>query len=215
MLRLPLLGYYEDNSARLTEEPLPVRPGLGLLRPGVFQIPAEPIVITIGDNSIRAHIHSKIPRARFQALLHPSAMISPSCHVGNGTVIYHGSIVQAGTRIGKHAIINTSANIDHDNLIGDFAHVSPGATLCGGIRVGIGSFIGAGAIVLPGIQIGAWAIVGAGAVVTRDVPYGATVVGTPARVIAWNQQAGAVTNAKKRNPPNHGHPPHSTNETTH
>lgn len=214
-LHIPVLGYYDDNSARLTETPIPVRPGLGLLRPGVFQVPSEKLVLTIGNNSVRAKIHAKIPQARFQALVHPSAIVSQSCRVGDGTVVYHGSIIQAGTFVGKHAIINTSASVDHDNLIGDFAHISPNATLCGSVRVGIGSVVGAGAVVLPGIQIGAWAIVGAGAVVTRDVPYGATVVGAPARIIAWNQQEGALSNAKRKSSSNNGHPPHSANETTH
>jgi acetyltransferase EpsM len=214
-LRIPVLGYYDDNATLLTESPIPIRPGLGLLRPGVFQIPSEKLVLTIGNNSVRAKIHSRLPKAKYQALVHPSAIVSPSSNVGDGSVIYHGSIVQAGTKIGKHAIINTSASVDHDNLIGDYAHISPNSTLCGGVRVGIGCLVGAGAVILPGVQIGAWAIVGAGAVVTRDVPYGATVVGAPARIISWNQQDGAVTNSKRKSSANHGHPPHSTNETTH
>jgi sugar O-acyltransferase (sialic acid O-acetyltransferase NeuD family) len=180
-LRVQVLGYFDDNKALLTEEPVPVRPGLALLRKGVFQVPRQPLVITIGNNTIRARIAEQLPAARFQTLAHPSCLISPSCKIDDGTVVFHGAILQAGTRVGKHVIINTAASVDHDNAIADFAHISPNATLCGNVSIGIGSQVGAGAVVLPGIKIGDWATVGAGAVVTKDVPDGAVVVGNPAR----------------------------------
>lgn len=180
-LRVQLLGYFDDNTALLTEEPVPVRPGLALLRNGVFQVPRQPIVITIGNNTIRARIAEQLPTARFQTLAHPSCLISPSCIIDDGTVVFHRAVLQAGTRVGKHVIINTAASVDHDNVIHDFAHISPNATLCGNVSVGIGSQVGAGAVVLPGIKIGDWVTVGAGAVVTKNVPDGTTVVGNPAR----------------------------------
>jgi acetyltransferase EpsM len=98
-------------------------------------------------------------------------------------VLIHQSVVQAGTVIGRHCIINTSASIDHDCVIEDFVHISPNATLSGNVRVGEGTHIGAGATIIQGITVGKWCTVGAGAVVIRDVPDYATVVGVPARVI--------------------------------
>jgi acetyltransferase EpsM len=182
-LRMSLLGYYDDNAALLTEDPIPIRPGVTLLRAGVFQAPAEPLVVTIGNNKIRARIVEQLGKARFQSLIHPTATLSPSCRIADGTVVFHQAILQADTRIGRHAIINTAASIDHDGSIGDFAHISPNATLCGNVTVGVGAQVGAGAVVLPGIKIGDWAVVGAGAVVTKHVPPGATVVGNPARIV--------------------------------
>jgi acetyltransferase-like isoleucine patch superfamily enzyme len=54
-----------------------------------------------------------------------------------------------------------------------------------------GASIGANATILPGITIGQNAIVGAGAVVTRSVPPHAVVVGNPARIIRYTNDAGA------------------------
>lgn len=52
-----------------------------------------------------------------------------------------------------------------------------------------GCSIGANATLLPGISIGQHAMVGAGAVVTRSVPPYAVVVGNPARIIRYVEDA--------------------------
>ena len=52
-----------------------------------------------------------------------------------------------------------------------------------------GASIGGGAVILPGIRIGEAAMVGAGAVVTKDVPAGAVVVGNPARITGYVDDA--------------------------
>lgn len=140
-----------------------------------------PLIISIGDNKIRARIAKGLP-VHFGTVIHSSAIISPTALIGEGTVVMQGAIIQADARTGKHTIINTAASVDHDCVVGDFAHVSPGAVLCGGVSVGEGTHVGAGAVLLPGIKIGKWCRVGAGAVVIRDVPDNYTVVGNPARI---------------------------------
>ena len=57
-----------------------------------------------------------------------------------------------------------------------------------------GASIGGGAVILPGIRIGDKAMVGAGAVVTRDVPDFAIVLGNPARITGYTDQAGKQMN---------------------
>jgi dTDP-4-dehydrorhamnose 3,5-epimerase-like enzyme len=52
-----------------------------------------------------------------------------------------------------------------------------------------GASIGANATILPGVRIGRGAMVGAGAVVTRNVPPYATVVGNPATIIGYQDNA--------------------------
>jgi UDP-2-acetamido-3-amino-2,3-dideoxy-glucuronate N-acetyltransferase len=53
-----------------------------------------------------------------------------------------------------------------------------------------GASIGGGAVILPGVHIGHNAMVGAGAVVTRDVPPFAIVIGNPARITGYTDNAG-------------------------
>lgn len=116
-------------------------------------------------------------------VIHPTAAVSKTAIVGEGSQVLAHSVVAADVVIGKAAIVNNSANVDHECVLGDGVHIAPGAVLCGCISVGENSLIGAGAVVLPRIKIGKNVLVGAGAVVTRDVPDGIVVAGNPAKKI--------------------------------
>lgn len=143
------------------------------------------IIVSIGDNRIRRLVAGRLGAARIApALIHTSAVVSPSARIGRGSVVMAGAVIEAGTTVGCHCIINTGATVNHQCRLADYVHISPGATLCGNVSVGTGSWIGAGATVIPGIVIGPDARVGAGATVIRPVVGGTTVAGTPARPIA-------------------------------
>ena len=116
---------------------------------------ASPVIVSIGSNAIRKSIVEKLS-GEFGTAIHPSAIISPTAKVGEGTVVMQGSIIQSDTIIGRHCIINTKASIDHECVIGDYAHISPGSILCGNVSVGEGTWIGAGTIIIPGVKIGKW-----------------------------------------------------------
>jgi acetyltransferase-like isoleucine patch superfamily enzyme len=92
--------------------------------------------------------------------------------------------VNPGARIGRNAIVNTAAVVEHDCVVEDHAHVSPGALLGGATRIGANAHVGIGATVIQGLVIGASAFVAAGAVVIGDVPDGARVAGVPARAMS-------------------------------
>lgn len=137
-------------------------------------------IVAIGDNALRKRVVGQTKHA-FGQVIHPSAVVSTTTQIGDGTMVLHGVIVQAFAVIGKHVILNTGSRVDHDCKLGDYVHVAPGAILCGTVEVGEGALIGAGSVVLPGRRIGAWAVVGAGSVVTHNVPDNAVVKGNPAR----------------------------------
>jgi sugar O-acyltransferase (sialic acid O-acetyltransferase NeuD family) len=149
--------------------------------------PADQVRLVNGIGSIRSTglrraIYTRFCEKQylFDSLIHPSAIIAPEVHIGNGVQVMAGAVVQPGSWLGENVIINTGARVDHDCLIDAHAHIAPGVTLSGNVRIGRGAHIGTGATIIQGIEIGANALVGAGAVVICDVPSGVTVVGVPA-----------------------------------
>jgi len=142
----------------------------------------SPMIVSIGVNETRKRIVEKL-NCHFATAIHPSAVVSPSAKIGEGTVVMPGAIINADVVIGKHCIINTGASIDHECVIGDYCHIAPHATLCGQVHVGEGTLVGVGAAAIPCMEIGEWCTVGAGAVVTRSLPANCTAVGIPAKVI--------------------------------
>lgn len=153
----------------------------------IFKKPTKGVALAmgmggVGDNSPRMKLYQSLSSRGFvfPCFSHPSAMVSESARLGNGTVVMAGAVVQAGCLLGENVIINTGALVDHDCRIEDHAHIAPGAVLSGGVSIGCGAHIGAGAVVIQGIRIGERALVAAGAVVVKDVKQGSMVMGVPA-----------------------------------
>lgn len=148
----------------------------------------SPIILAIGDNDTRKRLSQKLD-CEFGKAIHPTAIISATSEVGEGSVVMPGAVINAGTHIGRHCIINTGAVVEHDCRIEDYAHISPSSTLCGNVHIGEGTWVGAGSTVIQGINIGRWVVIGAGAVVINDIPDNAVAVGSPARIIRFTNNS--------------------------
>lgn len=142
--------------------------------------PDIPLLISIGDNALRRRLAEKVQH-NAGTFVHASALLSPQAHIGAGSMVLKGTIIQTGVLTGRHCIINSGAIVEHDCSLKDYVHIAPGAILCGAVSIGEGSLVGAGAVVLPGISIGKDCVVGAGSVVTRSLPDGSRCCGNPAR----------------------------------
>ena len=151
----------------------------------------SPMIVSIGVNRIRKMIVERLrannSAIEFATAIHPSAVISPSAKIGEGTVVMAGAVVNADAVIGKHCIVNTGATVDHDCVIGDYCHIAPGANVSGGTHIGEGTWIGVGACVIQCLNIGKWSFIGAGSVVVKDVSDGVVAYGNPCKVIHENE----------------------------
>src|SRR5262245_56695603 len=116
----------------------------------------------VGDNSRRRKVFESVRELGFEfiAVIHPTAILSPSAEIGGGTCVFPGAIVGAGARLGSNVIVNTGAIVEHDCSLGDHVHVASGAVLAGGVSVDEGAHVGAGATVKQGVRIGRDAVVG-------------------------------------------------------
>lgn len=185
----PILGYLDDGGAR---DFLPGIPWLGRLDAIAQLKDAFHAIVAVGDNSVREKLVGKLRglRAdlRFATALHPSAVISPSATLGEGTVVMANAVVNARSVIGPHVILNTAASCDHDNRIHSFASLAPGARLGGNVELGERSAVGMGACLHHGRKVGPDSVIGSGSVVTKDFPAGVVAYGNPAQTVRQRQK---------------------------
>ena len=144
-----------------------------------------PVAFGVGINHIRAKLYQKCMDNGLEivTLIHPSAVLSSSVTVGEGSVVMAGVVMNADANIGKCCIINSSCVIEHDNVIGDFAHISPLVACAGDVTVGEYTHIGIGSCIIQGVSIGSNSIIGAGSVVVTDLVAQKLAYGNPCKVI--------------------------------
>lgn len=120
--------------------------------------------------------------ARFTTLVHPTARVSPTSRLGDGSLVNVFGAIAAHTVLGAHVSVNRGALVGHHDGIGDYVTIGPGARIGGNTRIGARTYVGMGAIVLDNLTVGEGCVIGAGAVVTRDLPDRVLAVGVPARI---------------------------------
>jgi UDP-2-acetamido-3-amino-2,3-dideoxy-glucuronate N-acetyltransferase len=136
------------------------------------------------------------------------------CNIGDRTKIgafveiQKGAVIGSDCKISSHSFICEGVTIEDRVFVGhSVVFINdryPRATNANGelqseqdwavqeTRVKSGASIGSGSVILCDVTIGENAIVGAGSVVTKNVPANAVVVGSPARVLRYLQQAAAL-----------------------
>ena len=137
-------------------------------------------IITVGQiktPNIRTRLFDLLKnlKAELPVIKSPFSYCSPRAVVGEGTILLHGSLVNAYAEIGANCIINSMALIEHDVKVANHCHIATGARVNGGVVIGQGSFIGSGCVIREGVQIGERAIIAAGETVFQDIPTGAFV----------------------------------------
>ena len=97
----------------------------------------------IGLDKRRYNLFKKIEKycLSFPKIVSPLAYLSKDSEIGNGSVLFHNSLVNTNVKIGNHCIVNSKALIEHGCEIGDFCHISTGAIINGEVKIGNGSFI--------------------------------------------------------------------------
>src|ERR1044072_3056858 len=86
-------GVFDDNLTK-TVWNLP-----NLTFPGQFNFVSNELIISIGNNTIRKKISSKII-AKYHTAIHPSSVISTYSSIEEGSVIMGGVVVNADSHIG-------------------------------------------------------------------------------------------------------------------
>lgn len=140
----------------------------------------ESALITVGqikNSETRTRLYDRLKQlgVELPVIISPRAYCSKHTVIGEGTIIMHGTILNAAARIGKNCIVNSQALVEHDVEIDDHCHISTGARVNGGVTIGKGSFVGSGVVIKENVRVGENVIIGAGQIILRDLPNGKVV----------------------------------------
>lgn len=147
-------------------------------------------MIAVGEPSARETLFDKVKSAGFSlaTLIDPTALISPSAEIGEGTIVCEFVSVHCNVIIGNNCVIQPYCDIGHDIIVGGSSvfspHFAPGGHSVFGNKV----YCGMASSAKEGLTFGDNAVVAMGAAVFRDVPENSVVVGNPARVTRGNDE---------------------------
>jgi len=177
------LGFLDDNSENWGKELLGVR----ILGPLSTALDYDAFFVNgIGSPTTFHKKPEIIARAdiredRWATIIHPTASVSKTAHIGIGTVIFQNATVTSNVVIGKHVVILPNSIISHDVQIGDYSCIAGGACISGNVKLGAKCYIGTNSSIIGNVTIGEQCLIGMGSVVLKDVPENTVVAGNPAR----------------------------------
>lgn len=156
----------------------------------------ELIAVGLGEPAPRRDLADELIArgARLATVVHPTAWVAPTAHIGEGVVIAPFAFVGPGARIGDLSVLNTYASVGHDSVVGRCCVLSPYAVIGGWARVEDEAYLATHAVLTPRKTVGAGSSVSAGSVVFRDVPPASLAMGNPAKSRAlYATPAGAAS----------------------
>lgn len=151
-------------------------------------------IIAVGEPLTREKLFRRLTdeNIKLTSLIDPTATVSPTAKIGNGTIICEYSTIHTGVELGNNVLIQPYCTLGHDIMVGNHSVLSTFCAPGGGAVFGERVFVGMQSTIIGGLSIGDDAIISMGAAVFRDIPVGATVVGNPARITRGNNEHRAL-----------------------
>lgn len=147
------------------------------------------VVVAVGEPEARKNLYHRVKNKnlKFATLVDPSSIISRSCKIADGCIIYPNTVVSCSSCVSENVMVQFNTTIGHDIVVGPHSVVSSGVTLGGAVAIGALTFIGMGSAIKERVIVGTQSIIGFGSVVYKNIPDGMIALGNPARVAKRNE----------------------------
>lgn len=142
-------------------------------------------VCSIGNTKTKKTICEKLKAkgAKFQTLIHKTAIVRQNAKIGDGCIIADYASVGADCTIGENTLVQTFSIAAHDCIIGNYVRIDTHATCVGGVIVEDTATIHTTAVVSHKVIVGEGATVAACSFVIKKVKPYTTVYGNPAKLL--------------------------------
>ena len=142
-------------------------------------------VCSIGSTKTKKMICEKLKAkgAKFQTMIHKTAIIRQNAKIGDGCIIADYASVGADCTIGENTLVQTFSIAAHDCIIGNYVRIDTHATCVGGVVVEDCATIHTTAVVSHKVVVGEGAVVAAMSFVIKKVKPNTTVYGNPAKLL--------------------------------
>lgn len=126
-----------------------------------------------------------IPSERFATIIHPSALVSSSAHIGYGVSLFQNVVIMSNVRIGNHVRVLPNSVINHDVIIGGYSSITSSVSIGGNVCIGKSCYLGTNCSIIGKVTIGDYCLIGMGSVVLDNILDNQIVVGNPARFLRF------------------------------
>lgn len=184
-----VIGFYDEDDIKLNTSVMGVKVIGKFSNINEEDIKGKNFIVAIGDNEVRYNLMTKINKLGgiTPALIHPSAIISPSAKIGKGVYIQANAYIWTKVIIDDFCIISPNVVIAHHTYVGKACLISTLTGVGASIKIEDKVFIGMGCTIVTGMHVvGGNSIIGAGAVVLKDTERNSIYAGIPAKFIREN-----------------------------
>jgi sugar O-acyltransferase (sialic acid O-acetyltransferase NeuD family) len=140
----------------------------------VAHYPRARLLLGTGRGRSRAALHYRLAEMgvtadRYTSVIHPRAVVPPSCLIGAGSVLLAGAVLTTDVTVGQHVAVMPNAVLSHDVVVEDYVSVCASVSVGGRTRVRTGTYLGQGCTVREGLTLGSWSMAGMGAAVVTEI----------------------------------------------
>lgn len=126
-------------------------------------------IIGFTKQKLRKLFNEKLVACQSVSIIHPTAFISPSAKIGEGSYVGATAVVSSNAIVGKRCIVNIGVSIGHDALVGDDCIFNPGARISGNCHIGARTLFGANSFLFQGRRVGEDCVIDALSYIDRDI----------------------------------------------